>query len=268
MFNLTVYFDDSGTHPESDIAVAACYVASVEQWKEFERNWKEANEQFNFGVFRMADFVAKKAQFADESVWTADKRNALIKHLIAIIKTRARIGFCAALFKSDYDAAIPDDLKARLGSHHYTFAVRQCLSMIHKWRMEYNISEPMQYVFEDGTKGKGEIITTFDRVSEEPPVKDAFGLIPGGYSFIPKSISMPHLQAADILAWESLWHMKNTVVNSMSRATPKRRSFAALCSSPMKDSFFHEGNLKKLVEKTRETDAKRALLSLDVATHL
>ena len=61
---LTLYCDHSGTHRASDVAVAACYVATVEQWDEFRRNWNEANERENFGVFRMADFVGRQKQFA------------------------------------------------------------------------------------------------------------------------------------------------------------------------------------------------------------
>jgi hypothetical protein len=64
MLMFCLYCDDSGTHPKSDIAIAGCYIATVDQWKELKRNWDETNAKENFGVFHMADFVAKKKQFA------------------------------------------------------------------------------------------------------------------------------------------------------------------------------------------------------------
>jgi hypothetical protein len=265
MFDLALYFDDSGTHPKSDIAVAACYVATVEQWKEFERNWKEANDRFHFGIFHMVDFVAKKEQFSDKDAWTDPVRASLIRQLISIIKVRTRIGFCAAVFKSDYDAVMPDDLKERMGRFHYTFAVRQCLSMIQKWREDFNLTAPMQYVFEDGTKGRGEILTTFDKVSGDERATKEFGFVPGGYSFIPKTENLPQLQAPDILAWESGWHMKNTVAPDKRAGRPKRTSFKVLCDSPLKLSFFHAGNLQKLVEKMRASDEQRGIETIGVS---
>jgi hypothetical protein len=57
----TLYCDDSGTHAQSDVAIAGCYISTVEQWQEFRRNWDEINAREDFGVFHMADFVAKKA---------------------------------------------------------------------------------------------------------------------------------------------------------------------------------------------------------------
>jgi hypothetical protein len=37
----TFYCDDSGTHSASDVAIAGCYIATVEQWGELKRNWDE-----------------------------------------------------------------------------------------------------------------------------------------------------------------------------------------------------------------------------------
>jgi len=76
MFNIEVYFDDSGTHAESPIAVAACYAATKTQWDEFVRNWDDARREEGFDVFHMADFAAKPERgikpFCD---WSPEKRH-------------------------------------------------------------------------------------------------------------------------------------------------------------------------------------------------
>ncbi len=49
----TLYCDDSGTHSASDVAIAGCYIATVEQWGELKRNWDEINAREKFGVFHI-----------------------------------------------------------------------------------------------------------------------------------------------------------------------------------------------------------------------
>ena len=39
MFEIELYFDDSGTDGNTPVAVAACYVSTKKQWDEFVRNW-------------------------------------------------------------------------------------------------------------------------------------------------------------------------------------------------------------------------------------
>jgi hypothetical protein len=149
MAMFTLYCDDSGTHKGSDIAVAGCYIASVEQWEQFKRNWQEINEKEHFGVFGMADFVAHKLQFADPD-WQDDaKRARTIRALIGTIKVRAQMGFSAAVVKSAFDevaAKQSDKIRKQLGDNHYAFAIRLCTGMVDRWREQYGYREPIQYV--------------------------------------------------------------------------------------------------------------------------
>jgi len=131
----TLYCDDSGTHAQSDVAVAACYVSTVEQWTQFKRNWDEANKRENFGVFHMADFVGRQQQFSSVEWSSRIKRDRTLGALINIIRTRARIGFATAVVKSAYDDVIVNGgLKERFGENHYAFAVRMCTAMVDRWR--------------------------------------------------------------------------------------------------------------------------------------
>jgi len=58
MFELEVYFDDSGTDGGSPVAVAAGYVAAKKQWDELTRNWNRVAEESGFDALHMADFLA------------------------------------------------------------------------------------------------------------------------------------------------------------------------------------------------------------------
>src|SRR5262249_14872095 len=150
MAMFTLYCDDSGTHTQSPIAVAACYVSTVEQWERFVVDWNDADAAEHFGVFHMADFVARKEQFALPEWQDDEKRDRTIKRLITIINTRRRMGFFGVVEKSAYDTEVPQNLRDRfkLGKNHYTFVVRMCLAKVLRWRMKYGYQEPIQFVFD------------------------------------------------------------------------------------------------------------------------
>src|SRR5690349_14923735 len=82
----TVYFDDSGTHPESNIAVAACYVGTCDQWTCLVRDWEAAQADEGFDVFGMADILNGAREFRQ---WSEDKRDRVIRRLITIARVRA-----------------------------------------------------------------------------------------------------------------------------------------------------------------------------------
>jgi len=119
----TVYFDDSGTHLESNVAVAACYVGTDDQWACLARDWETAQVSEGFKVFGMADILNGKGEYRS---WSAEKRDRLIRRLITITRIRARKGFSVAVVKSDYDSEITGRLRGKAGKFHYSFAVRGC----------------------------------------------------------------------------------------------------------------------------------------------
>jgi len=204
---VTVFFDDSGTHRESSIAVAACYASTVEQWKEFERNWNEAKRDAHFDIFHMAEFAAGRGAFAR---WSDPQRRKLLTRLCGIINARVKVGYAVAIPKRIYDDVIRDPFRDFCGQFHYTFALRQCASRIAEWRRKYHKAASMKYVFDQmGTnQGKGEIMEVMDAaIAKSHRESETTGVPPvTGYSFETRASILP-LQAADILAWTSLQQM-------------------------------------------------------------
>lgn len=247
MATLALYCDDSGTHAASPCAVAACYVAPVAQWEGFVRDWELANRVEKFGTFHMADFVGKHKQF-DSNEWSdPDKRKRVIQRLINIIKTRATICFFAVVEKRGYDLEMPRDWIKRhhLGSH-YTFAVRMCMGRLLKWRRLRGHKGSIQFVFDQMSKGKGEIDKVFEQhlSDSHAPALDV-GIVEHGWGFQDKRIVLP-LQAADILAWETLWYMQNVLLPEKKKAI--RKSYEALLDVPFQGGYHDQQSLKRLVE--------------------
>jgi hypothetical protein len=249
MAMFALYCDDSGTHSESPVAVAACFVAPVLQWEHFVKDWNAANERENFGVFHMGKFVAHQKQFALPEWQDEPKRDRTIKRLINIINTRRQHGFVAAVEKSAYDSEVPKHLRERfsLGNNHYTFVVRMCLGNVYQWRRKYGYKEPVQFVFDQMTKGSGEINAIFEHALEEGPEK---ALLHGisrevGWSFQSKSQVLP-LQAADILAWESLHYMQRVFLPEIKEKS--RKSYDAITETSTVRGYHNRESLRKLIE--------------------
>ncbi len=249
----TLYCDDSGTHSQSPIAVAACFVAPILQWEHFTKDWNAANAAEQFGVFHMADFVAHKEQFAFPEWQDEHKRARTIKRLISIMTTRRKQGFFSVVEKSAYDEEVPQALKEKrkLGNNHYTFAVRMCMAKVLKWRMKYGYKEAVEFVFDQMSKGKGEINAVFEEALKEGDEK---ALVHGisrdaGWSFQSKAKVLP-LQGADILAWEALHYMQKYFLPDVKEEP--RKSYGALIEKAMDRGYHDRETLRKWVAHVKE----------------
>jgi hypothetical protein len=254
---LTLYCDDSGTHAQSNIAVAACYISSPEQWTEFQRNWAEVNAREAFGVFHMADFVAKQQQFCPAEWADQAKRDRTIRKLINVIRTRAKIGFSVVVVKSEYDEVIVNGkLRGKFGDNHYAFAVRVITVMVDKWRQKQGHKEPVQYVFDRLSKGKGDIEAIFNiLLNGGADALRRYGVFRGGWSFEDKA-KVVQLQAADIWAWENYRYMRDCIIPSSTAgvaAKKPRKSYLELRRSPVQVKYHVKESLRELVRRAENT---------------
>jgi len=252
----TLYCDDSGTHNASDVAIAACYIATVEQWQEVKRNWAEINAKENFGIFHMADFVARREQFAVPEWQDQAKRNRTLEKLINIITTRVAFGIGAVVIKSAYDNIIPKNMRRRFGNNHYTFAIRMCVAFLEKWRARNGYMEPMQYVFDRLTKGKGDIDDALGiAASGGDDAIRRYGIYKDGWSFQDKSI-VTQLQTADIWAYENYRYAVDRFFPPVEKRKALRQSYKVLRSKvPCVVRYMNENSLLDLVAKVGEKDS-------------
>ena len=250
----TLYCDDSGTHAQSEVAVAGCLIADLKQWDKFKDNWDQANEQEKFDVFHMADFVAKQEQFKEPEWQDEKKRDRTIKRLINIIQTRAQFGIACAVVRSAYDEVVTPDLRKRydklFGKNHYTFVVRHCIAHIEKWRLKHNHVEPIQYVFDRLSKGRGEIDAQMEvAVSGREDAIRRYGIYKDGWSFQDKAVVI-QLQGADIWAYENYKYAAETYFADAAKRKPARASYRALRQRiPNVVRYHNKASLTELVRR-------------------
>jgi len=206
---LTAYFDDSGTHTSSPVALVAAWVSPAPQWKKLVREWNKAKDEFGFQTLHMAELMANnpKSEFADKDYWNEGRKAKLLKRLREIIGKHAGQGFENSVTRKDYDDLVKGENRPHLGHFHYTYAVEGCIGEIEKWRTSKGIHEPTEYVFDRMTKGsaKKEIGRTFKDAEQFENNLYRYGIYKGCHSFRDKSEIVP-LQAADLLAWCAFQH--------------------------------------------------------------
>jgi hypothetical protein len=196
----------------------------------------------------MADFVARTKQFKN---WEDSKRERVIRELIRIIKNNVYVSVMGAVIKVDYDAEVTGDARRYLGQTHYSFNVRSCLNFIRQWREKNNFTNPIHYVFAAGSKGNGELNDLFISAVGPENRADAYlkvGIKKNGWTFARKEDAVA-LQSADILAWETYKHMKDSVLARNKKQM--RASFKSMVEAPSMNRFFNKKTLREIVEKAR-----------------
>lgn len=248
MFDFEMYLDDSGTHVESPIAIAACYVAEKAQWDHFVRDWDEAREEYGFDVFHMKDFMAHpdkgRKPFCD---WSSDKKNKLYSRLAAIINTRARHGFGFAVPTEAFRKYVPERVQREVTSDAFTFAVQSLLSLVRSWYERYGQGKSVRYVFDD-RQSMGKVRQIWDTMKEHPEHAAKLGMMTNsldGFAFSNANCSKP-LQAADILAWNLNSHMRDVILKGRPDAENCRPYFRQLRQRfPMKLGFQTDNQVKQ-----------------------
>lgn len=192
-----VYLDESGSPDDTTAVVVAGFLATEEQWIEFERNWKDVMAAFCVSALHMRDFAHSNREFA---AWKQDeqKRQRFLSRLISIIRTRVRRSFAHAVLMDDYRQMnrvffLEDIIKP------YAIAGRTCVASAALWAQRHNIDEKLiSYVFEDGAIDRGDLIHRLRTDGKS------------NFTFAKKSESVA-LQAADLLAYEHL--LTNTKIS-------------------------------------------------------
>jgi hypothetical protein len=175
----------------------------------------------------------------------------MIQALINVIKTRAWVGFSVVVVKSAYDEVIVNGkLRDKLGENHYTFAVRVCTALVDKWRQKHGYKEPVQYVFDRLSKGRGDIDAIFNILVKGGLDADRrYGVFEGSRCFQDKA-QVVQLQAADIWAWENYRYMGDCFIPSRTPglvAKDPRQSYLALRRSPVEVKYHVRESLEELV---------------------
>jgi hypothetical protein len=196
MCHFTAYIDDSGTAPSNQVAIATALLIPADRIVALEREWDRLKKKEGFSCFRMT-------VFADSVNWKEENHARLYRRVREIIKKYGVRTVSFAVFKKDYDEAVPADLRQHSGTYHYSWAVRNLIDELSRWRRSH-VKHPLEYVFQWMGKrdpSRKEIETVMDQ-HEEVAIARGDGGEYANYTFR-HSKELPGLQCVDVLAWVS-----------------------------------------------------------------
>jgi len=188
MFN--VYFDASGAPDDCNAVVVGGFIATSEQWIEFERNWKDALAAYGVSQLHMRQYAHSVKEYAS---WCGNerKRRTFLERLISIIKTRVRHSFVNSVIMDDY-RKVDGHCQLSDVNKPYALAGITCIQKVKDWADRWNVAqETIAYVFEDGDKDKSSLTQSVERDFRFTPI------------YMTKEDSCA-FQAADLLAYEHL----------------------------------------------------------------
>jgi hypothetical protein len=236
----TCYFDEAGGKDHGFIAVCG-YVASVEEWQQFEANWKHMLADHQVPYLHMLGCAHFKGPYKK---WekNPDDRAAFIADAARVIRDTVRCGYLCAVHYADFDNVNQRyELRERLSSP-YALAGRFCIGRANTWMKGSGraLSE-IDYVFEDG----GPDVSGLARVVQEAKLQ-----IP---SFRPSrdtriQDATVQLQAADLFAYELRKAVVDHGHNPFTSPERFRKSFQALFDVDVEQGNYHEAELIDLCE--------------------
>jgi hypothetical protein len=192
MAMFTAYFDGSGSPDEGKALVVAGYLATVDQWLEFNREWTECLTKEGVAAFHMRNFAHSRREFA---TWKDDgpRRKRFLEQLIRIVKMRVRKSIANAVLLDAYNRVNAEFMFSEHIGPPYALCGMACMKDVCKWATKAKRQyEWPRCVFEDGDKHKKEFKQLIARFKDWPdPIFEA-----KGKDFRP-------FEAADLVAWEN-----------------------------------------------------------------
>jgi hypothetical protein len=189
MTEYAFYMDTSGHPDDQPYIVVAGFLATEQQWFEFEPEWKAALQKHNLGtVFHMVDFESSKPK----------NRGAVLEHLTGIINSHTTAHFSCFIPMADYKKVNEIyAIEEYLGTP-YAVAARGALVHVNSWKKRhFKPGDHLISFVERGTKHQGDMDEVFRR--------DEIGLP------IPVEKSHPCVQPGDLLGWEIFTFLKTGI---------------------------------------------------------
>lgn len=204
--NLAAYYDESGTHGGSPITVLAGFVAGVNEWVPFEREWAKVLRKHGITHVRAKHLFHRQGEHKG---WSEGQIDSLEADLLYVFQEHQLYASKTILRECDYTfvyKASPIAKRERLDSR-YALCIRAFLHSLPTWHLRRYPQGVVDFVFESGHRNAPDAVRVFNEIKNDEtiPHRDALGFL----SFGAKRDS-PALQAADMFAY---WTFKHEVEN-------------------------------------------------------
>lgn len=194
MVDSYAFYGDAAGGQDHGFIVVAGYLATLSKWQSFAEDWKYLLATYDVPHFHMKEFAQSKGPFAD---WKDDepKRARFLSKAAAVIGENVDRGFSHIV---EFELFNRLDRRFCLSEHlgcPYSLAAMSCAARARQITKRPDVT----YVFEDGDKGKGDLMHLMEAEGFPAPIfrpsrdqQSKHGLVKG----------VIQLQAADFAAYE------------------------------------------------------------------
>jgi hypothetical protein len=194
---LSGYFDEGGTHAQSQVIVLAGYVRPAVDWEPFEQAWKTVLAEEEAPFYHTTDIEAHHPRGIYED-WTRAKADKLISRIMPLAAPLADCVVAFHILTEDWLVAA-DFLKSTLENkpHRlpYEILTKVCLDLVIELAANLPASESVAFVFEDNDYSSS-VLNGYQIVKRLHPQSHRLGIL----AFEPNKSRWAALQAADLLA--------------------------------------------------------------------
>lgn len=189
----TLYCDAAGGDDHGFIVVAG-YLSTLGKWLEFNKQWNYLLATYNVPYFHMKEFSQSKGPFVS---WKndADKRARFLSKAAQIIASHVVGGFANIVEFATFNRVNQEYCLAEAVGRPYSLAAISCAARARTVLQRNDVT----YVFEDGDKGKGDLMRVMEDDDFPAPIfrpsrdqQTKHGAVRG----------VIQLQAADFAAYE------------------------------------------------------------------
>jgi hypothetical protein len=206
MARFSIYCDASGGDPKQTVFTVGGVIADVSQWEMFNEQWPSVLANGPRPEYHATDVEDSERLWG----WSKEHKKAFQRYAYSVVKLRAKVGISCTLIKEDFEAErirwhkIPHGKSA----NYLYFCVNDVIKQVTDWALERDYYDPINYVFECGDLGQGEVAAVFAELPQDPDFEKERRELIGTVSFGKKQRLFP-LQAADIWTYENYKQMIN-----------------------------------------------------------
>jgi hypothetical protein len=242
----TSYFDAAGGKDHGFIVVSG-WVASLHQWELFEVDWKLLLAKYDIPYFHMKLFSQSAKHF---SSWKGNepKRARFLSLVVEIIKEHVQHGVAGFVEMESFDRVNSIYELSEAVGPPYALAGRDCIAHVNNFLRAKNGNKlpAIDYIFEDGDKGKGELMRVVQKDGWSIPIfrPDHDQLNKNGDLIK----GVVQLQAADFAAYELRKVMKDDPKEEWP-IHKYRKSLRGLADIPAEWGKYTESDLLRICEQ-------------------
>jgi hypothetical protein len=245
MAMLKAHFDESGTDGYHAAVVIGGYVASDEQWEEFQRQWEQMLLNEDISELHMTDLISFQKEFHRDKGWDEQRRRRVLERARRVIRTNTMFGLAAAVIIADCEEFFPTKSNGKKLRHkfakEYEICAYSCAIGIGNWARAHGIEELIKYVFEAGAKGRHQVDLTMAKAQKDDTERERYRI--AGVEFKQKKNAkhpdgLVQLQAADMLAHQNCQVISNGPQGM--KADVMRESLTRLIRSQDKKLYYFD----------------------------